>query len=839
MSVGKDLMNAIAVPASKAERSSADQRELPSRARVVVVGAGVIGSSVAYYLSRLGCRDVLLVERKSIGCGTTWHSHGVVGLVRASQTLLRMAMETVRMIADLERDTGKSTGYSARGSINVTADPSRLIQFRRFADIARTEGLPVEIVDAAEARRIWPHLNTDGLIGAMHLPTEGQCNPLDLTQALVAGARLGGVQIVEGVAVTGAEIDGGRIVAIDTEAGRVECETLVNCTGLWGRDFLRAETGGLPLQGVEHNYLVAEFSEEVTEGLPVLRDPDAVMTVREDARQLSFGFNERVARLFAENGIPETFEFDQLQPDWDAAAPYLAGVVARVPLLNDLGIRHFVCGPEAATPDTRYLLGPMANFPNYFVAAGFTGIGIGAAGGVGLAIAQWILEGAPTDSLWEVDVQRMMPYQSNRTYLMRRTVESNGKLFPINWPHRQNLTARNARRSPLHHALQQARACFFEVGGWEVPEWFAPEGMEPAPLYSFEKPGWFPHARMEAQAALKAVVLADRSMMGKFLVAGRHAEIALEGLCAYGPGHAVDRPIQTAILNERGGIEALFTLIRHDEDAFLLFGEAAAQTRNLALLRQRLKGKGDVSVVDMTSAFAAMDVIGPHSADLLQATGWRGRDEDRSRGFDDRAEIGLANAILWREERLPVSAWTMVIPTEFAAGTFEALTEAGEACGLGLIGSHAYQSLRTAAGSPIWPQGIGPRHSPVEAGMSALVDLSDGREFPGRTICAQQRAEGVKRRLVRLRLDEDEAVLLGHEPIAINGHPAGALNQAAYALATDRAVGLAYLSTGEVIPPGEPFCGQCEVVVDGRTRTARYDSPGAGEFGPRPSPEAI
>ena len=824
-------MNAIAVPASKFDGSDNDKPGLPSRAQVVVVGAGVIGSSVAYYLSRLGCRDVLLLERKSIGCGTTWHSHGVVGLVRASQTLLRMAMETASVIPELERETGKSTGYSARGSVNVTADPSRLIQFRRFADIARTEGLPVEIVDAAEAKRLWPHLNTDGVIGAMHLPTEGQCNPLDLTQALIAGARSRGVRVVEGVAVTGAEIDRGRILAVDTEVGRVECEHLINCTGLWGRDFLRAETGGLPLQGVEHNYLVTEFSEDITEGLPILRDPDAVMTVREDARQLSFGFNEREAKLFAENGVPETFEFDQLQPDWEAAAPYFLCVAARVPMLNELGIRHFVCGPEAATPDTRYLLGPVAKFTNYFVAAGFTGIGIGAAGGVGLAMAQWVLEGTPTDNLWEVDIQRMMPYQSNRNYLMRRTVESNGKLFPMNWPHRQNHTARCVRQSPLHNALRRARACFFEVGGWEVPEWFAPDGVEPAPLYSFERPGWFPYARREAQAALKNGVLADRSMIGKFLVVGRDAEGALASICARDPGHGKDCPVQTPILNDEGGIEALFTVIRHDVDAFLLLGEAATQTRDLAFLRQRLSGKGAVSVVDMTSAFAVIDVIGPHSTDLLRAAGWRGEDEDRSHSFNSRAEIGLANAVLLREDRLPVTACSVVIPTEFAAGVFEALMEAGGICRFVPIGRHAYQSLRTSAGSPIWPQGIGPRHTPIEAGMGAWVDLASEREFPGRSVCMQQKAEGVTHRLVKLRLDDNEAVLLGNEPVAINGRAAGAVGQAAYALATDHAIGLAYLSNGSVVSTDEQLSGLCEVAVNGRTCTARYDS--LGEPGDR------
>ena len=819
-------MSALAVPVAKSEPTGATRPALPSRARVVVVGAGVIGCSVAYYLTRLGCRDVLLLERKSVGCGTTWHSHGVVGLVRASQTLLRMTLETARMIPELERETGRSTGYSVRGSVNVASDPSRMIQFRRFADIAQTEGLPVEIIDAAEAKRLWPHLNTEGLIGAMHLPTEGQCNPMDLTQALVAGARAGGARVTEGVAVTGVNITSGRIATVDTDAGPIECEYLVNCTGLWGRDFLRTETGGLPLQAVEHNYLVTEFSEDINKGLPLLRDPDAVMTIREDSQQLSFGFNEHEAKLFAQNGVPETFEFDQLPPDWDAVRDYVEDAARRVPLLNELGIRLFLCGPEAATPDTRYLLGPVTSFPNYFVAAGFTGIGIGSAGGAGLAIARWVLEGAPGDDLWEVDVQRMMPYQANRNYLMRRTVESNGKLFAMNWPHRQNRSARGVRRSPLHDTMTRARACFFEVSGWEVPEWFAPDGVEPIPHYSFEQPAWFPYARVEAQAALGGVALADRSMIGKFLVVGAGAEAALAGLCANDPARSAEGPILTPVLNSGGGIEALFTLIRRGDNSFLLLGEAATQARDLAFLREQLASKRAVSVVDMTSAFSVINVIGPSATDALTAAGWRGGQISE---YDDEAEIGFGNAVLFAEKRLPVPAWSVLVPSEFAVGMFEALMDAGEQKGARPIGYHAYQSLLTSAGSPVWSQGLSARRSPVEAGLETLVDLSGERDFPGRDVCARQMAEGVTHRLATLFLCDDEAVLLGHEPISIDGVPAGTVDQAAYALACDRAIGFAYLSNGGIIKPGTRFAGQCEIALNGRKLSARYN--GLGEAG--------
>lgn len=796
-------------------------KPLPSRAQVVVVGAGVVGSSVAYHLTRMGCRDVLLLERKAIGCGTTWHSHGVVGLTRASPTLLRMAMETARLLPELERQTGKSTGYSARGSINVTADPSRMIQFRRFADTANAHGLPVEIIDPAEAKRLWPHLNTEGLIGAMSLPTEGQCNPLDLTQAFVAGARSGGARVVEGVAVSGAEIRDRRIVAIETEAGRVECETLVNCTGLWGRDFLRAETGGLPLQAIEHNYLVTEFSEDITQGLPLMRDPDNVVTVREDAGQLSVGFNEHVGKLFAETGVPDSFAFDELPPDWDAIAPYWEGVAKRAPILNDLGIRLFLCGPEAASPDTRYMLGPLPPFENYFVASGFTGVGVGSSGGVGAEIARWVIDGQPGDDLWEVDIRRMMPFQSNRTYLMRRTVESNGKLFAMNWPYRQNRAARGVRRSPLHTAMAAAGACFFEVGGWEVPEWFAPQGVAPEPSYSFDKPAWFPRARSEAQAARSGVALADRSMTGKFLVMGKGAGSALAGLLANDPAKAVTAPILAPLLNADGGVEALFTVIAERDDRFLLIGEPASQHRDHTLLGHHLASARDVHIVDMTAAFALVDVIGPHAGDVLSAAG-----PGVERGYDPAAEIGMAIARIWPQTGLGVPAWSVLVASEFAISVFEALMDAGKGHGVRPIGLHAYQALRTMAGTPVWSQGLTPTRSAVEAGLDALVDLSDGRAFPGRDPCARQMRDGVLARLCRIRFDGPDAVLLGHEPVRSGGKRIGAIDQAAYPLVSDRAVGLAYLSTGGPIASDAAFSGRCDVCVCGDWIGAEFDSPG-------------
>jgi len=806
-------MCALSIDAGKAGVPAPDAVEGPSRvpshASVVVVGGGVIGCSVAYHLTKLGVRDVVLLERKALGCGTTWHSHGVVGLSRANGTLLRMALETVRMIPEVEAVSGKSTGYSARGSINVTEDPSRLIHFKRIADIARSQGLEAHVIDGAEAHALFPLMEPSGVIGALHLPTEGQCNPLDLTQALAAAARAGGARIVEGAKVTGATVVDARIQAVQTGETTITCETVVNCTGLWGRDFLRSETGGLPLQGVEHNYLVADFHPDVGPDLPLFRDPDKVMTLREDNGQFSVGFNEVDTNLFAADQVPEDFAFDELPPDWDAIMPYFEAAARRVPILNELGVRLFLCGPEAATPDTRYLLGPSSEIEGYYVAAGFSGIGIGSAGGAGRAIAEWIALGRPEQEPWGVDLRRMAPAQSNRNYLALRTREANGRLFPLAWPHRQNLTARNLRRSPLHPQMAAARACFIEDAGWEVPEWFAPEGVAPEPAYSFERPAWFAHARAEARAAQTGCAVADRSMTGKFLLVGDGLDRAFSDVFAVAAPHTGATDV--VLRNSDGGIEALFTAIPQSRDRVLLLGDIGPQRRDLGGLTRAFGKAGGCSVVDMTSAFAAVEVIGPDARAALLDAGWRGDPEAR---FDPAAEIGHATCQALATDRFGLPAWLLIVPSESGAALLSALQDA--ATGLTPIGMHARHSLLTDAGTALWGFALSPSVTPREAGL-------DGTGPAG------------GRRLCRIVLNEPAPVLLGQEIIRIDGAVVGVVSQPAYALARDTAIGLAVINH-----PGLDRDIPCQVQIAGdwhkaRISPARPDLTGAALPGTVPA----
>ncbi len=795
-----------------AESARADA---PSTAQVVVVGGGVIGCSVAYHLTKAGCRDVLLLERKSIGSGTSWHSLGVVGVLRQSKTTLKLALETASLLPRLERETGKSTGYSVRGSVNVTTEPARLQQYRRFVDLAGSVGLPAAIVDPAEAQRLWPRMSVDDLIGAVHLPSEGQCNPLDLTQAYLAGARQGGVRVVENLAVRDLKLERGAVVGVETDAGTIRCETVINCGGLWARDLARGRLGGAAVQAVEHNYVVTEFSEKIAEGMAILRDPDRTLTVREDARQFSVGFNERRAKLFAKDAVPEDFAFDQLPPDHEAALPYLEDAMRRVPLLADLGIRLFMCGPESVTPDTRYLLGPVPGVANYFIAAGFSGFGIGNSGGAGRALADWVVSGAPQDDLWDVDVRRVPDYQRNRSFLQQRAVEASGKLFAMNWPHRQVDLGRRARRSPLHALLAKAGACFGEVAGWETADWFAGAGERPRHSYSFDKPDWFPKGAAEARAAFESAAIADRSLVSKFLVVGDGAEAALSTVTSRDPAIAPGSQRLTLLLNEAGGVEAIMTLLRLTQESFLLLSEAPCQVRDLDLLRRRLAACDGVSVVDATSAFGLVEIIGPEAEASLRRAGWRGR-LARPNDCDPEAEIGFAPVRLGRNLRLSRPSWFLLTPSESSVAMAEGLLAAASE-GARLIGRHVYHFLRTSAPEPVWGLAVGDQVSPFEVGLDCLVELSGARPFIGREAALAASRDAPERGLVALCLDDQEAVLHGDEPLLRDGDVIGDVVQAAYPFLPGHAVALgicrgAHQLVGqrlEVLLAGRRCAAQC------------------------------
>ncbi len=591
--------------------------EIPQRAQVVIVGGGIVGCSVAYHLTLRGFTDVLLLERKQLTSGTTWHAAGLVGQLRATHNLTRLAQYTTELYGSLEQESGQATGFRRVGSLALATDDARFEELKRGASMARCFGLEVNVLTPQQAYDLWPLMATDDLVGAVHLPKDGQTNPVDTTQALAKSARRRGARIIENVKVTGIVLDKGRAVGVRTEAGDVAAEFVVNCAGMWARDLAAAAGATVPLHAAEHFYIVTEPIPSLARQLPVLRDGNACAYFKEDAGKLLVGWFEPVAKPWGMDGIPDSFAFDQLPDDLTHIEPLLEAAIKRVPALGTVGIQLFFNGPESFTPDDRYLLGETPEIRNLFVAAGFNSIGIQSAGGAGKVLADWIVDGHPPMDLWDVDIRRCMPFQRNRRYLKDRTTEALGLLYAMHWPFRQPETARGVRRSALHDRLLARGACFGELAGWERPNWFAPPGVKAEYEYSYGRQNWFAHSAAEHRAVREAVGLFDQSSFGKYLVEGADAEAVLNRIAANDVAVPVGKIVYTQWLNERGGIEADLTITRETENRFLIVTAAATQTRDLAWLRRHIPEDARAVVFDATSAYAVLGLMGPRSRALL------------------------------------------------------------------------------------------------------------------------------------------------------------------------------------------------------------------------------
>ncbi len=587
--------------------------ELPAAARAVVIGGGVSGCSVAYHLGKLGWRDVVLLERKQLTCGTTWHAAGLIGQLRASQNMTRLAKYSADLYARLEAETGIATGLRQCGSITLALTEARREEILRQASLARAFDIEVQEIGPQDVAGLYPHVNVADVVAAVHLPGDGQCDPANIAMALAKGARAQGVRIVEGVTVSAVRQAGGRVTGVDwrrgAETGHIAADIVVNCGGMWARDLAASSGVTLPLHACEHFYIVTEPIAGLGR-LPVLRVPDECAYYKEDAGKLLLGAFEPVAKPWGMGGIPEDFAFDQLAEDVDHFAPILEKAVERVPLLGEAGVQTFFNGPESFTPDDRYYLGEAPEVGGYWVAAGYNSIGIVSSGGAGYALAEWIAEGEPPFDLWEVDIRRAQPFQRNRRYLRERVTETLGLLYADHFPYRQMATARGVRRSPVHAALAERGAVFGEVAGWERANWFAAPGEAREYRYDWGRQNWFDNQRAEHLAVRTGVGLFDMSSFGKIRVEGRDATAFLQRLCGNDLDVEAGRIVYTQMLNARGGIESDLTVTRLGETAFLLVVPAATLRRDLAWLRRHL-GEAAAVVTDVTAGEAVFCVMGP------------------------------------------------------------------------------------------------------------------------------------------------------------------------------------------------------------------------------------
>ena len=778
---------------------------VPTTARAVIIGGGISGCSVAYHLAKAGWSDIVLLERKQLTCGTTWHAAGLIGQLRGSANMTRLAKYSADLYVKLAAETGVETGMRQVGSISVALTHERHEELLRQATVARIFDVEVHEISPAEVKAMYPHLNVADVVGAVALPLDGQCDPGNIALALAKGARMRGAKIIEGVKVTGVTEAGRRVTGVDYEVGgargHIAADVVINCGGMWGRD-LAAQSGvTLPLHACEHFYLVTEPIDGIGH-LPVLRVPDECAYYKSDAGKMMLGAFEPKAKPWGMAGISEDFCFDTLPEDFDHFQPILEAAMNRIPLFKTAGIHTFFNGPESFTPDDRYYLGEAPELGGYWIAAGYNSVGIVSSGGAGMALAHWITTGEAPFDLWEVDLRRAQPFQRNRRYLRERVSETLGLLYDDHFPYRQPETSRGVRRSPLHEALKARGAVFGEMAGWERANWFARPGQEREYRYSWKRQNWFDNNRAEHMAVRGGVGLFDMTSFGKIRVEGRDACAFLNRVCGNEVDVPVGRIVYTQMLNPRGGIESDLTVTRLSETAYLMVVPGATLQRDLAWLRRHV-GEAFAVITDVTAAEAVLCVMGPKSRDLLAAVS----PNDFSNaahpfGTAREIEIGMGLARAHRVTYVGELGWELYVSTDQACHVFEALIAADP--GLTLCGLHTLDSCRIEKAYRHWGHDITDEDHVLEAGLGFAVKTGKG-DFIGREAVLRVADAGLARRLVQFRLTDPEPLIFHNEAVVRDGVIVGPVTSGSYGHYLGGAVGLGYV----------PCLGQSEAEVLG------------------------
>ncbi len=793
---------------------------LPERAQVVIVGGGVIGCSVAYHLTALGVTDVVLLEQGHLSSGTTWHAAGLVGQLRASESGTRLVQYSAALYRRLEQETGLGTGYKECGGVTVARTPERMAQLQRTAAAAAAFDLECEILTPAQAGQRYPLLRTDDLLGAIWLPKDGTVNPTDVTQSLAKGAKLRGARIVEKVRVQQIEVLDGRVTGVQTDQGRIECETVAICSGQWANAMAAAVGVTVPLHSAEHFYVVTEPIDGVDRMLPILRDPDGYTYVKEEVGGLVVGGFEPVAKPWvAPDQIPYPFEFQLLDEDWDHFEILMDSAVHRLPVLADTGVRKFYNGPESFTPDNQFVLGAAPATDGLFVAAGFNSVGIASAGGAGRALAEWMVAGEPTSDLSGVDIRRFAPFHGNPQWLRGRVGEVLGLHYAIPWPNREFDSARPFRRSPVHHLTAAAGAVFGSKMGWERPVVFAPAGTQPRLDYAWERPSWQPWCDAEQRAARESVAVFDQTSFGKLLISGRDAETVLQWLCTADVAVPVGRTVYTGVLNARGGYEADVTVTRLARDEYLWVTSAGSVVRDQDWMRRHVGHDQQVSVVDVTSAYAVFGVMGPRSRDLLvDVSRARLGGSDFPFATSRLIDVGPFTVRATRITYVGELGWELYVPTEFAVGVWDVLHDAGAGHGVVDAGYYAINALRLEKGYRAWGAELTPDVNPLEAGLLFATKVRTDIPFLGREALDAARAAGARRRVVSVVVADPDVTMWGGELVLRDGAPWGQLTSAAFGAVTHRCVGLAsvWRPDGAPISLDDVRTGRWQVNVLGR-----------------------
>ena len=782
--------------------------QIPSGARAVIIGGGVVGCSIAYHLGKLGWRDVVLLERKQLTCGTTWHAAGLIAQLRATQNMTRLAKYSQELYFGLEAETGVATGFKRNGSITVALTDERKEELRRSAAMARAFGVEIDEITPGDIASRYPGLMTDDAVGGVWLPKDGQADPVNITQALAKGARNFGASILQGVKVTGVNQANGRVTGVETDRGPINADYVVNAGGMWGREIGAMAGVAVPLHACEHFYIVTEAMTGLSPNLPVLRVPDECAYYKEDAGKILLGAFEPNSKPWGMEGIPEDFEFDSLPEDFDHFEPILEKAVERFPMLASAGIQTFFNGPESFTPDDRYVLGEAPELGNFFVAAGFNSVGIQSAGGAGMVLADWMDRGEAPIDLWDVDIRRMQPFQANRSYLQSRVSETLGLLYADHFPYRQFASARGVRRSPIHSYLKTEGACFGEISGWERANWFLPKAAKNAGKkaeydYSWRRQNWFEYSAAEHMAVRRKVGMFDMSSFGKIKLIGRDAEAVLQRIAANDVAVPVGKIVYTQFLNSEGHIEADVTITRLSADEFLIVTPAATIRRDLHWINGHIPDSSHAIAVDITVSESVFVVMGPDARSFLEPLIPQSlENKDFPFGTMQPIEIGHAIARAHRVSYVGELGWEIYVSADMSAHVFETIAARRKDHPLAMCGLHALDSCRIEKGFRHFGHDISNEDHVLEAGLGFAVkeNKQPGKFGPmiGADAVKAKRNDGLSQRLMQFRLEDPDPLLYHNEAIYRDGVVIGYLTSGNYGHHLGGAIGLGYVKCSAV-----------------------------------------
>ena len=768
---------------------------IPGTARVVIIGGGVIGCSVAYHLAQKGWKEIILLERKQLTSGTTWHAAGLIAQLRATANMTKLAKYSQELYGNLEKETGVATGFKRCGSITVALTEERKEEIFRQAAMARAFGVDVEEISPNEVKNKYEHLNIDGVKAGVWLPKDGQGDPGNIALALAKGARNKGVDIFENTSVTGLITKGRRVSGVnwktDNSSGCIEADMVVNCGGMWGHEVGRMAGVNVPLHACEHFYIVTEPVKELTQ-LPVLRVPDECAYYKEDAGKFLLGAFEPISKPWGMSGIPKGFEFDQLPEDFDHFEPILEAACERMPILAEAGIQTFFNGPESFTPDDAYHLGLAPELDNFWVAAGFNSIGIQSAGGAGMALAEWMDSGSKPFDLGDVDISRMQPFQGNKRYLFERSKETLGLLYADHFPYLQKKTARNIRRTPFHHQLLSQGAVMGEIAGWERANWFADKGQKRSYEYTWKRQNWFENAAREHRSIRENIGMYDMSSFGKIRIEGRDATKFLNFVAGGQYDVEIGKIVYSQFLNNAGGIEADVTITRLTESAYLVVTPAATRLADQIWLSRNI-GDFNVVLTDVTAGEGVLAIMGPSSRKLLQMVSPNSFDNDVNPfGTAQEIEIGMGLARVHRVTYVGELGWEVYVSSDQAGHIFDTLFDAGQDLDMKLCGMHMMDSLRIEKGFRHFGHDITCEDHVLEAGLGFSVKTSKP-DFIGRDAVLRKKENGLDRRLLQFVLNDSEPLLYHNEPILRDGELVGHLTSGNYGHTIGAAIGLGYV----------------------------------------------